>query len=133
MTDIVDRLRSPEVFIDMGGMTSRVAHEAAAEIERLREAVKTAADEIERLRAEIAMLRADLLKTEMKAELDDLENVGRLVAIGRREGIEAALPLLAASDEVLSGLARGECEQFMYAEFAPVVGAFRALLKENGR
>lgn len=55
------------------------------------------------------------------------------VAAARREGIEAALPLLAASDEVLSGLARGECEQFMYAKFAPVVGAFRALLEEDVR
>ena len=39
MTDIVDRLRSPEVFIDMGGMTSPVAHLAADEIERLRAAL----------------------------------------------------------------------------------------------
>jgi hypothetical protein len=36
MTDIVERLRSPEVFIDVGGMTSPVALLAAAEIERLR-------------------------------------------------------------------------------------------------
>jgi len=36
LTDIVERLRSPEVFIDVGGMTSRVAHDAAAEIEWLR-------------------------------------------------------------------------------------------------
>jgi hypothetical protein len=65
MTDIVDRLRSPEVFIDMGGMTSRVAHEAADEIERLRGRVAiyeidaAAEHEIDRLRAELtdAMLR----------------------------------------------------------------------------
>ena len=35
--DIVARLRSPEVFIDTGGMFSPVAHEGADEIERLRE------------------------------------------------------------------------------------------------
>ena len=39
MSDIVERLRSREVFIDVGGMTSRVAHQAADEIERLREAL----------------------------------------------------------------------------------------------
>ena len=39
MSDIVERLRSWEVFIDVGGMTSRVAHQAADEIERLREAL----------------------------------------------------------------------------------------------
>ena len=35
--DILTRLRSPEVFIDTGGMFSTVAHEAADVIERLRE------------------------------------------------------------------------------------------------
>lgn len=44
MTDIVERLRSPEVFIDAGGMNSRVAHEAADEIERLRAALEKIAD-----------------------------------------------------------------------------------------
>ena len=44
MTDIVDRLRSPEVFIVQEPMTSRVAYEAADEIERLREALKFYAD-----------------------------------------------------------------------------------------
>lgn len=34
--DLVARLRSPEVFIDTGGMFSPVAHQAADEIERLR-------------------------------------------------------------------------------------------------
>jgi hypothetical protein len=33
--DLVRRLRSPEVFIDTGGMFSPVAHEAADEIERV--------------------------------------------------------------------------------------------------
>lgn len=36
MTDIVERLRSPEVFIMQEPMISRVAYEAADEIERLR-------------------------------------------------------------------------------------------------
>ena len=40
--DIVARLRSPEVFIDTGGMFSPVAHQAADEIERLREALNDA-------------------------------------------------------------------------------------------
>jgi len=40
MTDIVERLRSPEVFIDAGGMVSPVAHEAADEIKRLRAALE---------------------------------------------------------------------------------------------
>jgi hypothetical protein len=44
VTDIVERLRSPEVFIATGGMNSPVA--------------PLAADEIERLRAEMAQLRA---------------------------------------------------------------------------
>jgi hypothetical protein len=39
MTDIVKRLRSPEVFVDAGGMTSPVARQAADEIERLREVI----------------------------------------------------------------------------------------------
>jgi hypothetical protein len=42
MTDIVERLRSPEVFIDTGGMTSPVARQAADEIERLRKALRGA-------------------------------------------------------------------------------------------
>lgn len=37
--DIVERLRSPEVFIMDGSMISPVAFEAAKEIERLREAL----------------------------------------------------------------------------------------------
>tara|TARA_R110000868_G_scaffold300126_1_gene560453 strand:+ start:47 stop:256 length:210 start_codon:yes stop_codon:yes gene_type:complete len=37
--DIVERLRSPEVFIMDGPMISPVAFEAADEIERLREAL----------------------------------------------------------------------------------------------
>ena len=37
MTDIVDLLRSPEVFISDGSMNSAVAHEAAYTIEWLRE------------------------------------------------------------------------------------------------
>jgi hypothetical protein len=35
MSDIVERLRSPEVFIDTGGLHSPVAHEAADTITRL--------------------------------------------------------------------------------------------------
>lgn len=42
--DIVARLRSPEVFIDTGGMFSPVAHEAADEIERLRAVLREIED-----------------------------------------------------------------------------------------
>ena len=93
MTDIVERLYE---------MADDITYELAAQ-------------EITRLRAEIAMLRADLLKAEMKAELDDLEDVGRLVAIGRREGIEAALKIV--------------------QQWPPhmVVANLRALLEEPGR
>lgn len=61
MTDIVDRLRSPEVFIDMGGMTSRVAHEAAAEIEWLR-------GERNRLAADLAKAHLDIVAWIKKAQ-----------------------------------------------------------------
>ena len=40
MTDIVERLRSPEVFFTDGMFISPVAYEAADEIERLREALR---------------------------------------------------------------------------------------------
>ena len=53
-------------------------------------------------------------------------------AAARREGIEAARPLLNAADEVLAGLGRGECEQHMLNRLAPVVADIRALL-EDGR
>ena len=63
--DIVARLRSPEVFIDTGGMFSPVAHEGADEIERMQnvqtsyfgmiiqliEHAREQVEEIERLRA----------------------------------------------------------------------------------
>jgi hypothetical protein len=65
MTDIVERLRERLLAPD----ADHILDEAADEIERL---------------------RADLLKAEMNAEINDLAEVGRLVAIGRREGIEAA-------------------------------------------
>lgn len=40
MSDIVERLRSAEVFITTGGMVSFVAEEAATEIEKLRAALR---------------------------------------------------------------------------------------------
>jgi hypothetical protein len=49
MTDIVERLRSPEVFIDAGWMTSPVALLAADEIERLRAALEKIAARVDRL------------------------------------------------------------------------------------
>jgi len=42
MSDIVERLRSAEVFIMTGGMVSLVAEEAATEIEKLRAALDAA-------------------------------------------------------------------------------------------
>jgi hypothetical protein len=38
--DLVKRLRSPEVFIDTGGMFSPVAHQAADRIEQLEAALR---------------------------------------------------------------------------------------------
>jgi hypothetical protein len=63
MSDIVARLRSPEVFIDAGWMTSPVA--------------LLAADEIERLRKERDRLRDALLALTIHEE-----------AASRREGLE---------------------------------------------
>lgn len=71
MTDIVERLRSWEVFIDVGDMTSPVAHRAANEIERLREALRECVEVWRPLLADadltahenpafLALMRADL-------------------------------------------------------------------------
>lgn len=104
MTDIVERLYE---------MADDITYELAAQ-------------EITRLRAEIAMLRADLLKAEMKAEITDIEEVGRLVAIGRREGIEAAAQ---AAENCLHPSA----ERTAHAAVDDAVAAIRALLMEDGR
>ncbi len=53
MSDIVERLRSPEVLITNGLLISPVAYEGAAEIEKLEA-------ENERLRAEIKRMRTAL-------------------------------------------------------------------------
>lgn len=68
MTDIVERLRELPDCHNLHGRVFRAVREAADEIERL---------------------RADLLKAEMRAEIAGLENIMRAVARGRREGIEA--------------------------------------------
>ena len=118
MSDIVERLR-----ICAGGPGD--AHTVVV-CRLTRDTARDAAAEIERLRAEIAMLRADLLKTEMKAELDDLENVGRLVAIGRREGIEAAMA--AAHNAIHDAIEEiSECSRVKAAATA----AIRALLGDG--
>ena len=44
MTDIVKQLRSPKVFVSDGKMSSPVARAGAAEIERLREALRNIRD-----------------------------------------------------------------------------------------
>ena len=67
--DIVDRLQSPEVFISTGGMYSPVAHEAAAEITRLRAELATARREGMERAAQIA------------------ERVGRLYGAGVAETV----------------------------------------------
>lgn len=69
MTDIVDRLAMLAVFNPPSAIST---------------AMEEAADEITRL-------RADLLKAEMGAEMAGLEGVMRGIAIGRREGIDAAI------------------------------------------
>lgn len=94
MTDIVERLREGEDGLEYA-----------------------AADEIERL-------RAALLKAEMQAEIADIEEVGRLVAIGRREGIEAAL---AAARSVVS-----PCDDMQrHVAADEIVAAIRALLEDK--
>ena len=60
--DLVSRLKSPEVFISIGGMTSLVAHEAADRIE-------TQAAEITRLRAEREALQKRVAEVEAKLNL----------------------------------------------------------------
>jgi hypothetical protein len=92
MTDIVERLRSPEVFIDAGGMTSPVAREAAAEIERLRaerdtaEARATAAEAARDAllsNATNAALPALARADRAEAERDRLRKALREIAMGR--------------------------------------------------
>lgn len=86
MTDIVDRLRSPEVFISDGSMNSAVAHEAA--------------NTIEWLRADLHMWRSrsDMWYAENVKKQAACEQMGaRIVALeaerdaARRKGIEAAI------------------------------------------
>ena len=105
MTDIVERLRERRWAPD----ADHILDEAADEIERL---------------------RVDLLKAEMKAELDDLEDVGRLVAIGRREGIEAAIT---AVEGWSRNLFVGDAEEYHYGWNDAIDNAaqsIRALLTE---
>ena len=106
MTDIVDRLRERRWAPD----ADHILDEAADEI---------------------VMLRADLLKAEMKAEISDIEDVSRLVAIGRREGIEAALAVVRGIDTAdiySSGERRAVDEVIGFAQFLIL-----ALLEEPGR
>jgi hypothetical protein len=56
MDDIVDRLRSPEVLIVEAGLISRVAYQAADEIERLREDRKRLQEEVKHLQKMLAMV-----------------------------------------------------------------------------
>lgn len=94
MTDIVERLRS---------LNADFLHEEAA-------------DEIERL-------RAALLKVEMEKEITDIEEVGRLFALGKREGIEAAL---AAARSVVS-----PCDDMQrHVAADEIVADIRALLED---
>lgn len=75
MTDIVERLLSPEVFIDTGGMNSPVAREAADEIERLRAALQDCADDLEaELRARYAGTQ-DIYPSERRRFDRDMEAV----------------------------------------------------------
>lgn len=102
MTDIVERLRA---------LNADFLHEEAA-------------DEIKRL-------RADLLQAEMQAEMAGLENVMRAVAMGRREGIEAALKVC---DERMHAYRTGTpTDETMAAieEVADLLAAIRALLEDG--
>ena len=97
--DLVSRLKSPEVFISIGGMTSLVAHEAADHIE-------AQAAEITRLRAEIATARREGMEeaaqiAESEPELPGLmpaefekhsrETLARAACIATKRGIVAAI------------------------------------------
>jgi hypothetical protein len=67
MSDIVERLKSPEVFLDQGGMVSLVAYEAADEIATLRGQVE--ALDIERNRLWTEKLRMQLEITRLQNSL----------------------------------------------------------------
>jgi hypothetical protein len=115
MTDIIERLRAmlacdPECEGRCQDCPNSVAGDAADEIERLR-----ASQEV------------------LIQQCDRAIQIGNTLADQRDAVLDAARPLLNAVDEVLAGLARGECEQHLYHQFAPVVGAFRALLLEDER
>ena len=120
MTDIVERLRRDAArfaAMEAAGDQPWVADAAWAA-----ESFCAAADEVERL-------RAALLKAEMKAEIADIEDVGRLVALGRREGIEAAIVACGGvfTDDKgvwANGFTRGVIE---------AQASVRALLTEGGR
>lgn len=72
MSDLVERLRSPEVFIDTGGFFSPTAQEAAARIEALE--------------AENARLRAEI-REQFEANEEALDLLGK----GFRESAESRL------------------------------------------
>jgi|APGre2960657373_1045057.scaffolds.fasta_scaffold486079_2 hypothetical protein len=63
--DIVERLRSPEVFIMDGPMISPVAFEAADEIIKLRKALKKIAPEIVRVAMKIDKMH-DIVREALK-------------------------------------------------------------------
>lgn len=108
MNDIIERLRSANG--QMGtrdpneyGITITVAeaNQAADEIELLREerdvarsATASLEDVHQKLHNEIKRLRVGLMEMERKVETAEFKDVGHLIAIGRRQGIEAALEVV---------------------------------------
>jgi hypothetical protein len=98
MSDIVERLRSPEVLITNGLLISPVAHEGAAEIEKLEA-------ENERLRAENDMIRrtaavwSDAHEKQSELALKYVSELNRVIA-QRNEVVAENGRLRAALEEI---------------------------------
>ena len=131
--DIVSRLKSPEVFISIGGMTSLVAHEAADHIE-------AQAAEIARLRAErnaetSARMKAEGEFSTMQRRIARQRRVltklyqrrhdkNAALATARREGMEEAAQIVVnAKDAIPWGTVEMGCER--------IAAEIRAAAKEG--
>ncbi|CAB5170082.1 hypothetical protein UFOVP155_2 [uncultured Caudovirales phage] len=78
MDDLVKRLRSPEVFIDTGGMISPVAYQAADRIEQLEAALREIAA------ASKIIAKGEDMETALKVMLASYQNIAR-AALGEKK------------------------------------------------